>query len=161
MPDPTPPRPTASRPEMPGYFGCNEDFELLPWSWADGRLRDAHNYWLATHTPEGGPHLAPVWAVWGGEHLFLATGTQSKKARNLQHDPRCTLATENAEEAVMVEGLALQIDDATAESYCVLYEAKYGSRPPAGDGWLVTPRTAFGFIEHAEQFSRTATRWRG
>ena len=115
---------------------------------------------MATHTPEGSPHLAPVWAVWDGTHLFVATGTRSKKARNLQHDPRCTLATEDAEEAVMVEGLAAPISASAAESYFVLYEAKYGYRPPSGDGWVVTPRTAFGFIEHAEQFSRTATRWR-
>lgn len=152
--------PIASRPEMPGYPSGSDEVALLPWSWAESRLRDAHNYWMATHTPEGGPHLAPVWAVWDGTHLFVATGTRSKKARNLQHDPRCTLATEDAEEAVMVEGLAAPISDADAESYFVLYEAKYGSRPPSGDGWVVTPRTAFGFIEHAEQFSRTATRWR-
>lgn len=60
----------------------------------------------------------------------------------------------------MVECLAAQVGDADAEPYLVLYEAKYGSRPPADDGWVVTPRTAFGFIEHEEQFSRTATRWR-
>ncbi len=152
--------PTASRPDMPGYLTGSEDFELLPWLWADGRLQDAHNYWMATHTPEGGPHLAPVWAVWDGRHIFLATGVHSKKARNLRHDPRCTLATENAEEAVMVEGLAAPIADEEARPFLVLYEAKYGSQPPPGDGWLITPRTAFGFIEHPEQFSRTATRWR-
>jgi hypothetical protein len=154
------PDPIASRPDMPGYLDPGEEVSLLPWSWADGRLRDAHNYWMATHTPEGGPHLAPVWAVWDGHRLFVATGTRSKKARNLGFDPRCTLATENAEEAVMIEGLAEPISDVDAEKYLVLYEAKYGARPPAGDGWLVTPRTAFGFIEHAEDFSRTATRWR-
>lgn len=152
--------PVASRPDMPGYLSESDEVALLPWSWADGRLRDAHNYWIATHTPEGGPHLAPVWAVWDGARLFIATGTQSKKARNLEFDPRCTLATENAEEAVMIEGLAVAISDTDAEPYLVLYEAKYGSRPPVGDGWLITPRTAFGFIEHAEQFARTATRWR-
>ena len=154
------PDPVASRPEMRGYFSGNDEVALLPWSWAESRLRDAHNYWMATHTAEGGPHLAPVWAVWDGERLFIATGTRSKKARNLQQDPRCTISTDDAEEAVIVDGLAAPISDADAESYLVLYEAKYGRRPPSGDGLVVTPTTAFGFIEHEDQFSRTATRWR-
>ena len=151
--------PTASRPDMPGYLDRAEA-ELLPWSWADSRLRDAHNYWMATHTAAGGPHLAPVWAVWDGALLFVATGLWSKKARNLHTDPRCSLSTESGEEAVIVEGVAQPISDADAEAYLVLYEAKYGARPPAGDGWVVTPQVAFGFIETGDEFARTATRWR-
>lgn len=72
--------PTASRPDMPGYLSDPTETQLLPWAWAEVRLRDAHNYWLATHTAEGGPHLAPVWAVWDGARIFVATGTRSKKA---------------------------------------------------------------------------------
>lgn len=154
------PDPVASRPDMPGYLDGVESPDLLPWRWADDRLRAAHNYWLATHSTQGGPHLAPVWAVWDGARLFLATGVQSVKARNLRADPRCTVSTEAAEEAVILNGVAAPIDDASAEAYLRLYEAKYGARPPAGDGWLVTPTTAFGFIERAEDFARTATRWR-
>ncbi|TAJ17218.1 MAG: pyridoxamine 5'-phosphate oxidase [Dehalococcoidia bacterium] len=152
--------PTASHPDMPGYLGDPAEARLLPWAWAEARLRDAHNYWLSTHTNEGGPHLAPVWAVWDGTRIFLATGTRSKKARNLYADSRCSLATESGEEAVIVEGTAQPISDADAEVYLVLYEAKYGARPPAGDGWVVTPQAAFGFIEEGDEFAKTATRWR-
>lgn len=61
---------------------------------------------------------------------------------------------------MIVEGIAQPISDADAEAYLVLYEAKYGARPPAGDGWVVTPQAAFGFIEEGDEFARTATRWR-
>src|SRR5262249_17191311 len=58
--------PIASRPHMPGYgtLPAGEGGGLLPWSWAEERLARSHDYWLATVTPDGAPHLMPVWAVW-------------------------------------------------------------------------------------------------
>ncbi|MEU4668583.1 hypothetical protein AB0F91_11525 [Amycolatopsis sp. NPDC023774] len=51
--------PTATRPHMPGYGIAPASAGLLPWHWADERLRTSHDYWLATVTPAGLPHLMP------------------------------------------------------------------------------------------------------
>lgn len=51
---------------MPGYGTLpeGEGDGLLPWSWAEERLVRSHDFWLATVTPDGAPHLMPAWAVW-------------------------------------------------------------------------------------------------
>jgi pyridoxamine 5'-phosphate oxidase-like protein len=61
--------PKPSRPYMPGY-GTKSPTEgrgLLPWSWAEERLAQSHDYWVATVQPDGRPHLMPVWGVWDGD----------------------------------------------------------------------------------------------
>jgi hypothetical protein len=53
---------TASRPFMPGYgvAPASEGSGLLPWSWAEDKLRTSHDYWLGSVWPDGRPHLMPV-----------------------------------------------------------------------------------------------------
>ena len=55
--------PTADRPHMPGYGIAGPEAGLLPWSWAEERLRDAWRYWVVTVSGDGEPHAMPVWAV--------------------------------------------------------------------------------------------------
>ena len=74
------------------------DRGLLPWSWAVARLRDAHDYWLATTWPDGGPHVMPVWGVWHDDAMWCSSSLGSRKARNLEHDSRCVLTTDDAQE---------------------------------------------------------------
>ena len=47
--------PQSARPYMPGYgiLRPEEGTGLLPWSWADERLRRSHDFWLATVWPDG------------------------------------------------------------------------------------------------------------
>ena len=61
---------------MPGYGTLpeGEGGGLLPWSWAEERLVRSHDFWLATVTPQGAPHLMPVWAVWITYQVHLRTG---------------------------------------------------------------------------------------
>ena len=88
--------PRASRPLMPGYgiVGADEGIGLLPWSWAEERLLQSKNFWLATRWPDGRPHVMPVWAIWHAGALWFSSSRQSRKARNLAADPRCVLTTE-------------------------------------------------------------------
>ena len=75
---------------MPGY-GTQPEGEgggLLPWSWAEERLVRSHDFWLATVTPHGAPHLMPVWAVWHEGQLWFSSSNGSRKARNLGSEPR-------------------------------------------------------------------------
>lgn len=150
---------------MPGYdlLPADEGRGLLPWAWAEARLTDAHHYWVATTRPDGAPHLMPVWGVWLGGAFSFSTGRDSRKARNVALEARCTVSTERADEAVVLEGVAEEITDPAALAVVrAAYVAKYGWRLDGSEGPLfaVRPRVAFGLIEHADAFAGSATRWR-
>ena len=52
-------------------------------------LFDGPNYaHLATVLPSGAPHSVPVWTAARGEHVLFFTQPQSRKARNVERDPR-------------------------------------------------------------------------
>jgi nitroimidazol reductase NimA-like FMN-containing flavoprotein (pyridoxamine 5'-phosphate oxidase superfamily) len=127
------PDPIAARPYMPGYgtLPADEGSGLLPWSWAAERLTRSHDFWLATVTPQGVPHLMPVWAVWDRAALWFSSSNGSRKARNLAAQPRCSLATDNPLEPVVVHGRARRVT-ATEELAAMLaaenakYETSYG-----------------------------------
>ena len=98
--------PKPSRPIMPGYGMPKSTKGLLPWEWAEQRLRKSHNYWITTAKPDGSPHTMVVWGLWLDGAFLFSTGSQSRKARNLAKNPRCVVCTEHAEQAVIVEGIA-------------------------------------------------------
>ena len=56
-------KPTASRPYMPGYGLPDAKKGLLPWAWAEQRLKKSHNYWITTVRPDGSPHTMVVWGL--------------------------------------------------------------------------------------------------
>jgi PPOX class probable F420-dependent enzyme len=122
--------PTAARPYMPGYGVQPADAGrgLLPWSWAEQRLTGSHDFWLATVTPDGAPHLMPVWAVWHLGQLWFSSSNGSRKARNLTGQPRCSLATGDPLEPVVVQGRAERVTDPAALAAMLAAEnAKYGT----------------------------------
>jgi general stress protein 26 len=122
--------PIGARPYMPGYgtLPAAEGSGLLPWSWAEERLIRSHGFWLATVTPQGAPHLMPVWAIWDDGRLWFSSANESRKARNLSAEPRCTLSTDNPLEPVVVQGRAERIiDRATLVRMLAAENAKYGT----------------------------------
>ena len=52
---------------------------------------------LATASPSGEPHVAPVWFVVDCSDLVFTTGDGSVKGRNLRANPRAALAVDEAE----------------------------------------------------------------
>ena len=146
---------------MPGY-GISESAQgLLPWSWAEERLRDSRNYWVATVRPDGRPHLMPVWAVWVSDALYFSTARTSTKARNLFANPHCSVSTEHGDEAVIIEGAVIHEEDHSAlRPAWDAYKAKYDWGLEGESMFVLRPKVAFAFIETAEQFSTAATRWR-
>lgn len=152
----------ADRPHMPGYglLAPDQGAGLLPWSWAEERLRATRNFWLSTVTEAGRPHAMAVWAVWN-DALWFSTGRSSRKGRNLAHDAHCVVTTERADEAVIIEGVAEHFAATTAPPHIPrAYEAKYAlPYPPDSDVYAVHPAVAFGWYEDAERFLGSATRW--
>src|SRR5579864_1721367 len=103
-------KPKPSRPHAPGYGLPESNKGLLPWSWAEQRLKKSHNYWITTVKPDGSPHTMVVWGLWIDGRFLFSTGSKSRKARNLAENLRCVVCTEDAHEAVIVEGKAVLAD---------------------------------------------------
>src|SRR5580704_16843130 len=107
------PKPKTSRPVAPGYGSPEDSKGLLPWTWAEQRLKKSHNYWITTVKPDGSPHTMVVWGLWQDGRLLFSTGSKSRKARNLEGNANCVVCTEDAHEAVIVEG-TVEIADVDA-----------------------------------------------
>jgi PPOX class probable F420-dependent enzyme len=58
----------------------------------DGLLRRETTVWLSMATPDGTPHLVPIWFSWDGERLFIASKPGAKKVRILRDNARLMLA---------------------------------------------------------------------
>lgn len=160
--------PDAGRPWMPGYgtLPADQGTGLLPWSWAEERLARSHDYWLATRRPDGRPHLTPVWGVWRDGAVEVSCSTRSRKAANLAADPRCSVATDDAQEPVLVEGVAEVVRDRDGIlAFLEAVNAKYGTAydeafldPGVNATVRIRPTVAFGLVE--EDFAGSPTRWR-
>jgi Pyridoxamine 5'-phosphate oxidase len=159
--------PEVTRPHMPGYGLPKTRKGLLPWKWAEARLNESRQYWISTTRPGGRPHVMIVWALWMNGVLYFSTGTKSRKARNLAKNPRSTMCTDNAAEAVIVEGVVkTERSVERIREFIHLYERKYNWKlGEMGENWLalkepvfyLRPKVAFGLWE--KKFSTSATRW--
>lgn len=158
--------PKASRLHAPGYGFPKGTKGLLPWSWAEQRLKKSHNYWITTVKPDGSPHSMVIWGLWQDGAFLFSTGKESRKARNLAGNPKCIVATEHAHEAVIVEGVAEIADVAARKKMLPLYERKYkfdmskmkddilSMKEPV---FAVRPDVVFGLYE--KHFQDKSTRW--
>lgn len=153
-------QPTPTRPHMPGYGLPRGKKGLLPWEWAERRLVRSHNYWLVTTRPDATPHAMIVWGIWVDGRFYFSTGRESRKARNLAANSSCVVCTEKANEAVVVEGSAVEVsDEAAIARLGVPYHRKYKPwklDPSLGGVYEVRPRVAFGMWEKS---FNAATRW--
>ncbi|MCC6340470.1 MAG: pyridoxamine 5'-phosphate oxidase family protein [Acidimicrobiia bacterium] len=158
-------------------YGVPTDLDgALPWEWAEERLVASRNYWVVTASARARPHAMPVWGVWlpDAERFWFSSSPDSRKARNLAENPRCSFAVDDTVECVSVEGLARRADpeaDAAAvDAAAGAWARKYWDDPEVhaemagffrGNAvFEVTPEQAFGIIEREDDFARRATRWR-
>jgi hypothetical protein len=167
-----PGKPKASRLHAPGYGLPTGNKGLLPWSWAEQRLKKSHNYWITTVRPDGSPHgVSPhtmvVWGLWQDGCFLFSTGSKSRKARNLAQNKKCVVCTEHAQEAVIVEGVAVIADVPARRRFLPKYERKYkfdmkGMEPDIlsmkEPVFAVRPRVVFGLWE--KEFVGKSTRWK-
>ncbi len=156
---------------MPGYGLPEGNKGLLPWSWAEQRLKKSHNYWITTVKPGTSsqsiaPHTMVVWGLWQDGRFLFSTGSQSRKARNLAQNTNCIVSTEHAHEAVIVEGTAEIADVQARRKFLPVYERKYNfdmakmkadilsMKEPI---FAIRPRVVFGLWE--KYFVKKSTRW--
>ena len=162
-------KPKSSRIHAPGYGFPENTKGLLPWTWAEQRLKKSHNYWITTITPTepAKPHTMVVWGMWQDGRFVFSTGSKSRKTRNLERNPNCIVCTEHAQEAVIVEGVAEIADLATRRKMIPAYERKYkfdlssmkddllSMKEPV---FAVRPNVVFALWE--KHFQSKSTRWK-
>jgi hypothetical protein len=68
-----------------------------------------HTCWLTTINPDGSPHVTAVGSLWGDGAFWFQTGDDTRKGRNLAHDPRCTLSIATDEFDLVVAGEASKV----------------------------------------------------
>jgi hypothetical protein len=140
--------------------------ELLPWAWAEERLRGAREYWIATTRRDGAPHCRPVWGVWLDDGYWFSTGSLAR--RNITENPVISVHTGDGREVVIIEGVArIERDLASMQAMCDAYGPKYDypltvadgevhdSSGTGGPAYRVVPHRVFGW----DQDMASPTRW--
>jgi general stress protein 26 len=97
--------------------------------------------------------------LWLPDGFYFSTGKNTRKARNLARNPHCVICSENAAEAVIVEGIVEIVNPQELKPVFAAYKKKYkydisGMSEPF---YRVQPSVAFGLVE--KKFTGTATRW--
>ena len=158
---------SARAVRFPAEYGASGGPEsLLPWSYVEGRLRGAANYWITTVGPDSRPHARPVDGVWLDGALCFGGSPQTRWVRNLLVNPSISVHLSSEAEAIILEGTAEYVTDPShplATPSTAASKAKYpqyfsGDELPFRPFWALRPTTAFAWT--LEGFPRGATRWR-
>jgi hypothetical protein len=151
----------------------------VAWSQVDEALKNqagtALTFFLGTVGADGNPHAAGVGAVWNGGDVYVVAGPRTRKARNLEAHPACTVAVALPGMDLVLEGTAARVVDASTlerlagvyrdggwpaevsgDAFTAPYTAPSGG-PPPWNLYRVTVHTAFGVVGAAPG---GATRWR-
>lgn len=83
---------------------------------------------LATLSPEGEPHVAPVWIDAEGDLILVNTARGRLKDRNMQRNPRVALSIidpENPYRHIAVRGRVVDVTEAGADQHIDKLAKKY------------------------------------
>jgi F420H(2)-dependent biliverdin reductase len=103
------------------------------------RLRTEWNAWLCTLRADGSPHVTPVWFVYvpgtgtdeGAGRFWISSSERNIKVRNVESDPRVSLALEDGTSPVVAEGRAAIHRHDLPPAVIAGFAEKY-------DGWDIT-----------------------
>lgn len=151
----------------------------MPWSRPrDILVQDSPSvdltFFVGTVRPDGRPHAAGVGALWVDDTLYFVSGPGTRRARNLEKNPACTVSVRLRGIDLTLEGDAHRVTDAaTLEQVAAAYRAggwpvtvvddaftapftAPSAGPPPWHLYRLTLHTAFG-VASAEPHG--ATRW--
>ena len=121
--------------------------EVLPWSRARDLLAAESptsdlTFFVGTVRPDGRPHSAGVGAIWVDDALYFVSGPGTRRARNLDRNPACTVSTRLPGLDLVLEGEAHRVTDGdTLERVAAVY--REGGWPATVEGDALTaPFTA-------------------
>ena len=141
----------------------------VDWDVVAARLGSARSYWVATTSPSGEPHTAPVWGVVLEGDLYLYSERRTAKARHVLTEPRVVVHLESADDVVIVHGVLedigrpdehLDVVAGLSAKYAAPEDAPY---LPAADPdfdvlWRLRPRKAL--LGQLPDYAGTQARWR-
>jgi hypothetical protein len=132
-------------------------------------------FFLGTVRPDGRPHSAGFGAAWYDGDVYLVTGPDTQKGRNLAANPACTVSVRLETLDLVIEGEAHRVTDAPTletlaahyreggwpaqvegDAFTAPYSAPSAGRPPY-HVFRITAHAAFA-VASAEPHG--ATRWR-
>ncbi len=100
---------------------------------------DRHTCWLATIDADGRPHVTGVGAFWDDGGWWVITSRSSRKGRNMERDPRCSLSVAVQELDVTIEGVAALVEDPEVVARLAGVAAAEGwPASPDGTGTAIT-----------------------
>jgi nitroimidazol reductase NimA-like FMN-containing flavoprotein (pyridoxamine 5'-phosphate oxidase superfamily) len=152
-------------PHVPPTYGLKAREKYLPFSHAEARLAKSRSYWICTARPDGRPHSIPVWGFWMDGAVYFGTARDSRKSRNLSHNPAISIHLESGDDVVILEGTAAEVDPNDKPTFKKLdaaSRAKYNmpmAAPPGGESgvYRVRPHVVLAWTE--KDFPNNATRW--
>jgi hypothetical protein len=154
------------------------DDAALDWSRARNDLVNeqgsTRTFFLGTIGADGKPHSAGVGAVWEDGDVYVVAGPGTRKARNMEANPACTVSVSLTGMDLVLEGNAARVRDTeTLERLVAIYRSSGwpaevqgdaftapftapSGGPPPWNLYRVTVHTAFA-VASAEPSG--ATRW--
>ncbi|MFH0522434.1 pyridoxamine 5'-phosphate oxidase family protein [Streptomyces sp. M41] len=110
------------------------------------RLEKEMDVWVATADADGVPCLVPLWFVWHGESLWLATRPTTPTGRNLRDGRRTRLALGDTQDVVLVDGdVRMYAADEVPADAAAAFTGKTGWDPLSDENpyvyFQVRPRT--------------------
>jgi hypothetical protein len=80
----------------------------------DHEAPNARTTWLCTARRDGSPHVTAVGALWVDGTFWFQTGPATRKARNIEGDPRCSIAVSLYGADLVFEGDARRVTEPNA-----------------------------------------------
>jgi len=100
-------------------------------------LKGRHIASIATHGPSGSIHMVAVWYWFDGTNIYVATGSRTRKARNLQATPKATVMIDSRDPAasfgVTISGAARLLSGEESQKNNKEIHAKYLSPAALAD----------------------------
>jgi hypothetical protein len=87
--------------------------------------------WLSTVNEDGSPHVTAVGALWLEGAFWFQTGAGTRKGRNVERDPRCSVAVSVQGADIVIEGDAARVTEPGALARA--------ARAWADQGWPAEP----------------------
>ena len=158
--------PPRERPDSPprSYGVPRRGGTFIDWAHVIERLAGAEGYWIGTVTPDGRPHVVPIWGCFVAHDLYLETGAPGTvKNRNLAANPSVFIHLDGVNDVVIVRGRGVEIrpERDLGEALAAAMGGKYKGYDPGPDSWdgggmwRIEPDTVLAWREMP-----TATRWR-
>lgn len=92
---------------------------------------------LATENADGSIHMVAVWYWFDGAHIYVATAARSRKARNLQSNPKVSLMVDSRDPAasrgITIAGMAQLLTGKSSRDWNAKVHRKYLSEAALAD----------------------------